>query len=576
MIELLKEKLWLVALCSLLFVLVGRLYFTHSIVSMSSTAALEDSAVTPYLQRFPSFVSRASVAAVIRPGVFGTSSIHVLADDVAQEIVLNGVRQANRCCGYPAGAALDLFLPPGSTHSLRIGLLNSGGPGQVSLAPSLADIGTLIPLAALFLLFLLFVFDSFYREQPLSLPAYFLLGLLLRFVYLSLTPYWLRHYDYDGHLEVLGILMTQDRYPDIGETWESHQAPLYYYVARFFLSLCQLAGRSVFDVPVDLQTLSFVLETSSFAIVLYTIRSLGAQPGLLSLCAVLPTSILTGVRLSNDPLSLFFLTAAWSLLFHWWLTSERKSRYRFWTAFSFLTALSIDTKLTGLVLLPAALVCLLVRRFLLRTINKEELMLKTTALLFIILAICSPLLYQRFFANEKITIGVNRPINHRLSIPNTVSEYVTFRPFTMLEHPYANTWSVDALRKNFPEFLFRSAFFGEFNFGESSKPFASLTLAVAMGVLVTTLCLFISKFRDLFWLHFSNLVLISGFALSVFWYRLTAPFSCCQDFRFMGMTVAPYLSILVSIQSFRVLRTFIWLLTGSIACFWLTFIITST
>ena len=64
-------------------------------------------------------------------------------------------------------------------------------------------------------------------------------GILIRYLYLSGTPYFIRAYDWWGHVAYLDYVSGHLSLPDPPSDWESYQPPFYYYglgsVTRFLL-----------------------------------------------------------------------------------------------------------------------------------------------------------------------------------------------------------------------------------------------------------------------------------------------------------------------------------------------------
>jgi len=113
---------------------------------------------------------------------------------------------------------------------------------------------------------------------------------------------------------------------------------------------------------------------------------------------------------------------------------------------------------------------------------------------------------------------------HGLRLDNA---YLGFSPKKVIEKPFALSWEKDSRREHFFEYLFKSFFFGEFEFTDSEL---LVKIVIISGMLLAGI-LFFSLIMNL-----ENLnplaLLLGAISLSALMYlRFRYPYSPCQDFR---------------------------------------------
>src|SRR5204863_8583698 len=120
----------------------------------------------------------------------------------------------------------------------EIGLRADGGWFGLSLQNSSYDKQYMFLLQILILemMTLLYFFLKNHLQLPLGIVMVILLGLLLRILYLSYTPYSVRTSDvleYGGHWDSIKYVANHVRLPapNMEGSWEYHQPPLYYIFA---------------------------------------------------------------------------------------------------------------------------------------------------------------------------------------------------------------------------------------------------------------------------------------------------------------------------------------------------------
>ena len=127
---------------------------------------------------------------------------------------VNNARVNKRFCNY-LGAPVDLspYLHSG-VNRMRAEMEHGGAIG-LGLAV-LALILQLLPAHAS-------------DARLFAAPA--VCGVLLRCVYAASTPYFVRAWDWDGHLEYITHVADHWTIPSAASGWETYQPPLYYFAA---------------------------------------------------------------------------------------------------------------------------------------------------------------------------------------------------------------------------------------------------------------------------------------------------------------------------------------------------------
>ncbi len=126
-----------------------------------------------------------------------------------------------------------------------------------------------------------------------------------------------------------------------------------------------------------------------------------------------------------------------------------------------------------------------------------------------------------------------------LSLSSDIRCFLVFNPVRILEHPFGNRLESLQQIQGFWEFYFRSAFFGEFPFDPALRNLGWLILLLALLVLPL---MGLGLYRVLrhqraasahIWVPFLSLL---GTHAT---YRLVAPFTPSQDFRYTSLVLVP-------------------------------------
>lgn len=467
----------------------------------------------------------------------------VSGDDCIRNLTINGQRVTDvddEHCSL-AGQTIDLgpYLHAG-TNSIEAYIPDSIGKQGFWISTSWWDplmfsvaLGALMSFVGA-----LWILLSLRRSSAwtYSIAGIMSLGILLRILYFGVTPYIVRGNDAEGHADYIIYMMERRMLPPIHEGWQTYQPPLYYIVGATAGTFLRDAGYADWEVIRGVQFLSVLLSIGILFVALATGRLLFSSQWenvLWMACfSFFPGFIIYAAKLGNDALAQFlsFLLCLLCLIF--W----RATRPRGWVGLSLLCSAALLTKSSGAVFVPIIIV-LLVMHPRLSLIDKWRqgaigvlLLVSLTAWFFI----------HRWLEDPAATmVGNIRWLNDALAVGNAPENYLTFRPSQVLAFPFIDTFDDATGRQYFLEFLYRSAFFGEFSFGASLKWLAKLLLAFGFGIveLMVLGCLLPGwrNFKKSFPLWLIGAV-IAGLHV---YFRSQFPFAPSQDIRYSAGILLP-------------------------------------
>jgi hypothetical protein len=137
-------------------------------------------------------------------------------------------------------------------------------------------------------------------------------------------------------------------------------------------------------------------------------------------------------------------------------------------------------------------------------------------------------------------VGNAGNLNDALALRNDAAAYLVFDPVQVVLHPYASPWDDAQRRQYFWEYLFRSAFSGEFDFGDAHRAMqqwmligmlASLCVLAPIGIAWSLLR---APRRS------SPMLLLLALSLGAHAaFRWKYPYSSSQDFRYSTLLSIP-------------------------------------
>jgi 4-amino-4-deoxy-L-arabinose transferase-like glycosyltransferase len=403
------------------------------------------------------------------------------------------------------------------------------------------------------------------------MPVTMVLGTFLRWIYLLKTPDGTRSHDFQAHLDYVRYIADHWKLPAAASGWEFHQPPLFYGLDAMWWKLGSLLGRDEGQLIWDMQIISFVLSCAlvplSYWIGLQLFSEKRWQHRLIFtlLIAVFPSLLFTTSRISNDVLSQVFAFVCIGFLLEWW----NKNRLRDWYALSASLALWIVTKLTALLFLPVIAICAWKKR---KQISKKHFLFS----LFILIALTAWLPIMRLREPEyRNMIPQSEGLDKNVLLPNTLRNFVTFNPIQIVQIPYNDPWDDATRRQFFWEYFFRSAFLGEWNFGDSMHWISTTMTTLGLGLLILTFYGWSKAVQQkevaLLPMATLSFMILAGALL----YRIANTCSCSQDFRFSTPLIVPF-SFAMAIGALGLPRISRWTALGIVTLFVLsvlTFII---
>ncbi len=472
----------------------------------------------------------------------------VHADDCVKSITINGQLVSEEVIGScEVDTARDMrlgsFLAPGS-NEIVMRIPDTGGwqglrVVKVSNADTLFLVVRLVTALVFSLLWLILTVHLLKPGEKRWISLLFLVGVLLRLLYFEVTPFTVRSYDADGHLEYIRYMSEHRSIPLIREGWQYYQPPLYYALTAPVYALSEyLQPQPMFSMRA-VQLFSLALSLLTLGVCVWISRMIFLKKEerverllFVAFFAVFSGVIMQSVRINNDILAQCLSFTAIALCLHFWQSGSVRS----WYCLIFVLAAGILAKANVLLLLPVAFLALLFQRS--HTV-RERVVLGGIGLC-IVLSLTEWLYVLRMFQDFNTDlVGNAGNLNGGLSIPNTLSAYTTFNPLQILRHPYNDAFGDEARRMYFLEYLYRSAFFGEFDLSRSLYRFSQWMLLLGFGVSAIALTGFLTglwRFRHEvmpLWLAF--FALLAGHAF----FRFLYPFSSSQDFRYSILLLVP-------------------------------------
>ncbi len=409
--------------------------------------------------------------------------------DFLSAIAVNG--HGIRAPGLPLsafsheGRSIDLapFLHPG-LNQIQLQMAVRWGDARLRLAPSPWDKVSLLLLAlvsaatcatAAFLCSL----SKIKILQPEM--ALLLGGILLRYIYVAGTPYFIRSYDYWGHADYIDYLLRHLSLPPPGANWESFQPPLYYLFVAGLTKILLTFGLAEDQRYALWQGFSLLLGIGvlllgrPIAHLLYENDS-RRRLHLLALLAVAPPLVFNAARVTNDSL-LTLLEFLWLALLLAW---SRRPAPAAWAGLSLVTGLALLTKANALALLLVAALCLFIHQRLdLRT------KLSSLALLLLLSSALAGWYYiPRALHASSLDVymaGNIRGLTAPARIENVLRKSLVFNPAKIIRYPFDEPWG--PRHDYFLEVFFKTIFIGEWIAGPFYKFLARLIMLNALLLL---------------------------------------------------------------------------------------------
>ncbi|MDD3897318.1 MAG: glycosyltransferase family 39 protein, partial [Candidatus Peribacteraceae bacterium] len=364
------------------------------------------------------------------------------------------------------------------------------------------------------------------------------IGTVLRLLYVLNTSYTERAHDVSGHLEYIRYVAMHLALPSLREGWETFHPPLYYVTGAVWYRIGMMLGRAESLLTRDLQW-GALCASAAVALIgiwigwlLFPGRDKQHAAVLFgSVIAVFPGLIYFAARINNDVFVQLWIFLAMALTLLWW----RNSKIRWWYLAVLATGLGVLSKGNALLFAPVLFGTLLCkpqlswRKKLLHAIGGALLLCLVTGWFFGL----------RWAQGQSHIVENVDNLNDGLAVPNAVELFTEFNPLRLLRKPYNDPWDDVSGRQNFLEYLFRSAFFGEFDFGDPLRPLSTSLLLLALLLCIPMATGFWNAVRrhtrDTIPLWLTLLSFLGGHI----GLRIISPFSPSQDFRYSFMLLLP-------------------------------------
>lgn len=469
------------------------------------------------------------------------------ADDCINTIWVNGAPISSTeplFCDFQFGQTFDLsqFLRA-DINKIEVRVRNWGGRGDFNLKVSRQDPQTLLVRILCLAVFVWYAFSLIQQyaanSQNYTLYIIFLCGALLRLVYVVATPFGVRSHDVVGHIEYIKYVHEMGTLPQFNTSWTFHHPPLYYRISVVWLKLGEILQFPAQSLLYFLQYESLLFSIVTLGIGCWIVALSFRDPKqhierftFASLIAVFPGMVFFSARINNDALFqvLAFLIVA--LLIRWWKSREQKD----WIILSVVLGIGLLTKATTLLLTAWVYLLLLVRL----KGDLSQIIRRLAESLVIVAFIAGWFFFSRYIIQGQHSIDPTFVTSNKsLIIENTLVNFLTFNPIKVLEFTYNNPWADLERRMFFWEYLYRSAFLGEFIFGNHLFWISSYLLLLGLQLL-PLLIYGITKEpyrKGTIGVPMATLLLMSIAALISL--RLEYPAASAQDFRFIFYSLIP-------------------------------------
>lgn len=472
--------------------------------------------------------------ATVQYGLFAPVRLRFFPDNCLSALRMNQddyKLSAAGSCNTKEGIAVEA---PLKSFAITATILDHGGKTGLFIKPespvrtlaSIMFVGlTAMAIGGIFVLL----------SAPKRIVFLVILAVLIRFIYLSHTPYFVRTYDVDGHLEYIAYIANNRALPPVVGGWEFYQPPLYYAAAS--LVYLAVGWLGIANQYFSLQVFSLMLF-AVFLIYAYRILTLDTRLSkrtlffAYSLLLFWPTSIIHSVRIGNDAM----LYAVFACALYYGIRFLKTHRKTDFAVALLIAGLCILTKSNGIALLAifgAAGLGLPSAFGWLKKNNRFAAAVAACTVMFFLVNMVRVWQYPHrvdpFIANIAT-------LNGGLRIHNTLSNMISFDVSNFITHPFASGWDDATGRQQFFTFLWKTSLFNE-NFD------GDLIRLAAQAVMVLFLCLSVFALAGVFLIIregklreavplalILNAVVLLGFSFAA---RLLYPFAPTGDFRYI-------------------------------------------
>jgi hypothetical protein len=393
----------------------------------------------------------------------------------------------------------------------------------------------------------------------------YLLGAAARLAYLTVTPNSVRGHDGDQHVEYVEYLLAHHALPPPSAGWSFYHPPLYYVGAALLwrtLTALGVGSRPMLLVALQVQSLAYQLGYLAFAL-LAGKRWLDALPearlgpdprvrarlGVLfaTLLCLWPSGIIHSVRIGNDDLFYLWFGGFLFFLTRWWLDGPRRD---FNLAAGF-AALGMLTKSNGLIAFAVLGVLwgVHVARDPERSIRKAVKLAWPAVVLFALPAgatLLRAIADKAGGEHHHLLVGNSDGLNGALAVGNGAANYLWLDLKMLLTQPYSTSWTDDAGRQYFANFMLKTSLLGDFQFDGKTLANLSIVLSFLFVPILACVAVGVAHQTRKDWLDALPLPLTVALGVgSLAALRISIPMACSNDFRYIWPLIMPALCLYV-------------------------------
>jgi hypothetical protein len=469
----------------------------------------------------------------------------ISVDDCLGNLTVNGVALPNLqlpACSLKKAMQVNLseYIRPGD-NSFQVTLRSFGGPARFDLLVSDSDPGVIALQGFFFaavILLSIWSWRCLTRDRGASIIWLYVAGIVARILYLKTTPPGVRSHDYGNHLHYIAYVSQNLDFLPMERCVVPicEHPPLYYLLNAVWWKFMSLPSLNVMILAQEIQYGSFILSVWCLGAALWigTIlfdspaRQLHLKVYALILC-VFPGLIIQGNQSNNDVLVTLISLLVFGLTVRAWKTNNTPSL----VAAVIASAAGLLTKLNIVILFPTVVTVVLCHGHL-SWVRKSALCLVPVIIVFLVNSLV--------FATNDQPSRVPGMSLHGLEVQTAPSNMLTFNPVEVLRHPFNNPWRDRERRNYFLEFLFKSAFFGEFSFRPVLGLVSRIILLTGMGLALFAFIEFIRQvIREKPLMTLPMWLTIGSGLMAIVSLRLRVPFSPTQDFRYISVVIVPVL-----------------------------------
>ena len=427
-------------------------------------------------------------------------------------------------------------VPRNHFDRLTVVLLGSGKPFALDIKPTaVSPLALFLGSTALIAVLVSVLLLCRAAHQSWIVSVISALGMGARLIYWAKTPPLVRTHDGFAHAQYVTLVALNWIRPDRNAGWETHQAPLYYYVGAGVVSLARLFGfHSVGAALASLQSLSLAFSGLTAIVAFLCFKECAelfcpdalrerAVAMALALYVFWPTVVMDSVRIGNDSL-LLLLAAIFLFCILRWHSHQSSGAL---VAASLVAALAIATKASGIILLPV--LCLAValewRSQPTRRAVYKHLLWLAPVLIFAGLITFGSAIRERMSGRDTSLLLAKNVPGPEFAVGNRPGNYLRFNPEKFVASPFTDLFSDQYGRQKFWHYFLKTSLVGEYRY---PSRFEGLSASVLSGLL---LLLLIVMFFGIFFCRAERpKPLASTLAFAILWIAGTVAFSILQPF----------------------------------------------